>query len=147
MADNTPLNPGSGGDTIATDDIGGVKHQRVKVEFGADGAASDVADSDGARLPVKPHQGSTATRTQVNDDATSVTILASNAARKGGVIANDSSAILYLAYGSVAATTTNYTAKLYQDQVHEILPCYTGQIVGIWSSDPNDGGARVTEIT
>lgn len=50
MADNTVLNAGSGGDTIATDDIGGVKHQRVKVEFGADGSATDV--STGSPLPV-----------------------------------------------------------------------------------------------
>ena len=44
MSDNTELNLGSGGDIIATDDISGVKHQRVKVEFGADGSASDVED-------------------------------------------------------------------------------------------------------
>lgn len=46
MADNTVLSTGSGGDTIATDDIGGVKHQRVKVEFGADGSATDVSSTD-----------------------------------------------------------------------------------------------------
>lgn len=37
MADNTILNLGSGGDTIATDEIGGVKYQRVKLIQGADG--------------------------------------------------------------------------------------------------------------
>jgi len=37
MADNTILNLGSGGDTIATDDISGVKYQRVKLIQGADG--------------------------------------------------------------------------------------------------------------
>lgn len=42
MADNTELNAGTGGDTIASDDIGGVKHQRVKLSVGADGAASDA---------------------------------------------------------------------------------------------------------
>jgi hypothetical protein len=45
MADNTPSTPAAGGDVIATDDIGGIKHQRVKVEFGADGSASDVSNS------------------------------------------------------------------------------------------------------
>ncbi len=49
MADNTTLNAGSGGDVIATDDIGGVKYQRVKVTFGADGSATDV--SSAAPLP------------------------------------------------------------------------------------------------
>lgn len=53
MADNTVLNAGTGGDTIATDDLAGVKHQLVKVEFGADGAATMVQDAGGARLPVK----------------------------------------------------------------------------------------------
>ena len=50
MADNTVLNTGSGGDTIASDDILGVKHQRVKVQYGADGSATDVDSIN--RLPV-----------------------------------------------------------------------------------------------
>lgn len=37
MADNTELASGSGGDTIATDDIGGVKYPRSKIVIGADG--------------------------------------------------------------------------------------------------------------
>ena len=37
MSDNTELNPGTGGDIAATDDIGGVKYQRVKLTLGADG--------------------------------------------------------------------------------------------------------------
>lgn len=52
MADNTPLNAGSGGDTISTDDIGGgVKVQRVKAQHGADGSATDVSVSSG--LPIQ----------------------------------------------------------------------------------------------
>lgn len=44
MADNTLLNTGAGGDTIASDDISGVKFQRVKLVHGADGVnAGDVA--------------------------------------------------------------------------------------------------------
>jgi len=51
MADNVQLNvPTSVGATIATDDIGGVQHQRVKVEFGADGTATDVSAAN--PLPV-----------------------------------------------------------------------------------------------
>lgn len=56
MADNTTLNSGSGGDTIASDDIGGVKHQRVKIEYGTDGAATDVSDTN--PLPVDDAGGS-----------------------------------------------------------------------------------------
>lgn len=43
MADNTTLNAGTGGDVIATDDIAGVKVQRVKVTFGADGSMTDAS--------------------------------------------------------------------------------------------------------
>lgn len=43
MADNITLNAGTGGDTLAADDVAGVKHQRVKPVFGADGSATDVS--------------------------------------------------------------------------------------------------------
>jgi hypothetical protein len=48
MADNTTL-PGTG-DVIASDDIGGIKHQRVKVGFGPDGSYSDAGNDN--PLPV-----------------------------------------------------------------------------------------------
>jgi hypothetical protein len=51
MADNTQLSPGAGGDVIGSDDIAGVKYQRVKIIHGADGVnAGDVAS--GNPLPV-----------------------------------------------------------------------------------------------
>ena len=47
MVDNTTLNLGAGGDTIALDDIGGVKFQRVKLIHGADGVnAGDVSTAN-----------------------------------------------------------------------------------------------------
>lgn len=42
MADNFTANPGAGGDTFASDDIGGVQYPRSKVGFGADGVYGDV---------------------------------------------------------------------------------------------------------
>lgn len=59
MSDNTQLNTGSGGDLIATDELtllngnaadAGLKVQRVKVGFGADGSLQDVTPD--APLPV-----------------------------------------------------------------------------------------------
>lgn len=50
MADNVILNVGAGGATLATDDVGGIQHQRVKIEIGVDGAAADV--NSGNPLPV-----------------------------------------------------------------------------------------------
>ena len=47
MADNTTLNAGSGGDTYGSDDIGGVKYQRVKLIVGIDGTNDgDVAGAN-----------------------------------------------------------------------------------------------------
>ena len=51
MADNTTLNAGTGGDVVASDDIAGVKFQRVKVVLGADGV-NDGDVASGNRLPV-----------------------------------------------------------------------------------------------
>ena len=76
MADNTTINSGSGGDVIATDDIGGVKYQRNKVCWGADGSVNDT--SAAAPLPInvttlptltKGTQGSTGLSTQDLKDA------------------------------------------------------------------------------
>jgi len=49
MADNIPITAGSG-TTVATDDIGGVHHQLVKIEFGAADAATQVSAAN--PLPV-----------------------------------------------------------------------------------------------
>ena len=49
MADDVTMNPGNGGARIAADDVGGVMHQRVKIQYGTDGVAVDV--SNAAPLP------------------------------------------------------------------------------------------------
>lgn len=47
MADNTTLNAATGGDSIASDDISGVKFQRIKLIHGADGVnAGDVSSTN-----------------------------------------------------------------------------------------------------
>lgn len=45
MVDNVEITPGTGV-KIAADEIDSVLHQRVKVQFGADGSATDVSGSD-----------------------------------------------------------------------------------------------------
>lgn len=53
MVDNTRINKNSTtGDLVATDDVGGVKHQRVKMEYGADGTAQEVSSLH--PMPVTP---------------------------------------------------------------------------------------------
>lgn len=56
MSDNTVLNAGTGGDVISTDDIAGVKVQRVKVQYGTDGAATDVSTTN--PMPINDAGGS-----------------------------------------------------------------------------------------
>lgn len=52
MADNTQLNTGAGGDVVASDDISGVKFQRIKLIHGIDGINDgDIAGTN--PLPVK----------------------------------------------------------------------------------------------
>lgn len=48
MADNVTVD----GIPIAADDIGGVRHQRIKIEYGADNTATEV--SPATPLPVSP---------------------------------------------------------------------------------------------
>jgi hypothetical protein len=59
MADNVVTNPGSGGATFATDEIGGVHYPRTKLAHGADGQATDV--SSASPLPVAADEATMAT--------------------------------------------------------------------------------------
>jgi len=55
MADNVTLNPGTGGPSVATDDVGGAHFQRFKLDLGADGASAPVVGAvpvSAASLPL-----------------------------------------------------------------------------------------------
>lgn len=96
MADNTTLNTGSGGDTIATDDIGSVKYQRIKLVSGADGTNDgDIAKAN--PLPVWPrHDGATrlqfwATGTASGTTGTETAITLSRSPSPGGTVTTGAS--------------------------------------------------------
>lgn len=96
---------------------------------------------------VYPESTSTiATLSNVSASASSVTLLAANASRKGATIVNDSTANLYIKYGS-SASATSYTYKLFPSDFYYMkLEDYTsGIITGIW--DSATGTARITEMT
>jgi hypothetical protein len=144
MADNFPTNAGSGGVTFASDDIAGVHFPRVKLTTGADGTAADV--SAAAPMPTAAIGAATGTPANVAASATSVTVLAANAARKGALIVNDSSAALYLLFAASAASTTSYSVKLNPGETLVLEQGdYAGEIRGIWTVAA--GNARVTEIS
>lgn len=89
---------------------------------------------------------STATTTQVADNAANVTLLAANTSRIGCTIWNSSSATLFVKTG-VTATVNDNTAPVYSGAYWECPFGYTGRIDGIWVTDPNDGGAKITEFS
>lgn len=92
-------------------------------------------------------KSATCTQTQVPDNASSVTILASNANRLGASIINTSTVTLFLRLNVAAATTDNYTVALAAGAYYEVPFNYSGAITGIWASDPNTGNANVSEFT
>lgn len=105
---------------------------------------------DPSGVPITPagSPSTTGTPATVAASATSVTLLAANAARRGGTIVNESTAILYVLLGT-PATATSYTVALAPmgtvGSYYEIPFNYTGIVTGIWASAT--GNARVTELT
>lgn len=89
---------------------------------------------------------STATLSSVSDLDTSQTLLSANSDRKGLVIYNDSTAILYVAFAATA-TTSAFTYRLVPTATLELFgeKNYVGVISGIWASNAS-GAARITEL-
>lgn len=79
MADNVAIDTGSGA-TIASDEIGGAHHQKVKMEFGTDGNATMVSSSD--PLPTTIQDGGNSIT--VDDGGASLTIDGTVAATQSG---------------------------------------------------------------
>ena len=106
------------------------------------GAASTTVTGTVATLETRP---GTSTKSNVAAAAADTLLLASNANRRGSTIFNDSSAILYISLGTVAASTSSYTLQCAGLGFYEVPFSYTGEIRGIWASAT--GNARVCEIT
>lgn len=96
---------------------------------------------------VTRQKATAATKSAVADNAADVQLLASNPLRQNFSVTNDSTAVLYLSYGSVAASTTSYTVQVPPNSFYSDDMGFTGEIRGIWASDPNTGAARITELT
>lgn len=142
MADNIVLNPGVGGATISTDDLGaGLQVQRVKAQFGGNGVATDVALTD--PLPTRS-TGATSTLSNTVSNAGSVTVLASAAGRLRAWLYNDADKPCYVKYGA-GATTASFTKKLLPGEFF-VVEGYTGIIDAIWDAGPT-GSMRATELT
>lgn len=151
MADADVAITAGAGTKIDTRTVGaGTDEHRQVIVVGDPATATEVAavtaanglDVDVTRMP----SSATATRSAVASAAADTLILASNAARKGAAITNDDANDLYLALGTAAASLTDYTTILRNDDYYEVPFGYTGQIRGIWVAD-GSGSARITELT
>lgn len=91
----------------------------------------------------------TGTQSDVSDTASDVSILASNASRKGACFFNDSTSQLYLLLANDTASATNFSVRVAPGGYYELPVCqggvYTGVVKGIWSADAS-GACRVTEF-
>jgi hypothetical protein len=140
MADNVTLNSGSGGATLSTDDISGVQVQRVKVQYGVDGAATDVSDTN--PMPIDDAGGSLT----IDNAALSVTGGGVEATALRVTLASDSTGTLSVDDGGGALTvdgtvTANLSAtdNAVLDQI-EINTSYGDNVGGGVES----GALRVT---
>lgn len=123
MADNYSATAGSGL-TFAADEIAGVKHARVKIEVGVDGAATDVSASnpmpvggaaaDDAAVSGNPvPMGGTYQATPDEIDTGDIGIVRLSA-RRGQIVAHDFHSVLLSngsvsGYGDIQVSTSEYS--------------------------------------
>jgi hypothetical protein len=85
--------------------------------------------------------------TSIGQTISTVTLLASNGARKGAIIFNTASnKFLFVKLGS-GATISDYSVRLMPGVAYELeFPAYTGIITGTWDG-AGSGDAKVTELS
>lgn len=91
------------------------------------------------------NSASTGAQSSVASSATDVTCLASNAARKGATLYNDSTAVAYVLLTSGTSSATAHSVQMTAGAYYEVPFSYTGAIKCIWASAT--GSMRVTELT
>lgn len=116
-------------------------------KFGSADYMSGVKQSDGGFAMFTAAVVSTsAAITSVDSGATSVTLLAANANRKGATITNTDANALYINMAGGTASATAYSVALALGGTYSVPSGYTGAITGIWALD-GTGTALVTEYT
>ena len=120
----------------------------ASLRFLTNARAQDVAvvDANGDHLTgFDSSRPATSTLTSVAASVVTVSLLASNAARRQVIIVNDGNKSLYVAFAATASTTA-FTVRLGGgNEFVSKMNSYTGAISGIW--DTAAGSARITEIT
>jgi hypothetical protein len=121
MADNFVTNPGTGGATFASDDIGGIQYPRAKQVWGADGVGNDT--SVATPLPVQLISNAvTALGSNTNDGAgTAINSLSAGTGANGLMVAQG-------ATNFFVSTLNSTTAQLAASAT------YTGTIEAVLSA-------------
>lgn len=88
----------------------------------------------------------TATLANVASSATSVTLFAESQVAKARYVFNDSTAVLYIKFGTTASSSS-YTVQLAAGAFYEfpVNPLYVGRVDAIWAAA--NGNARTSELT
>jgi hypothetical protein len=137
------ITPGSGAQVDARSQPGGDLRQVVTI---GDGDLTPIAPVDAAGLQTRPGKAAASSTARVTAATSSTLLLAANTARLTATVFNDSSAELYLKYGS-GATSTSKKLTVPSKGFWEMPPgsTYTGVIHGAWASAT--GAADIGEDT
>lgn len=126
MADNVAITPGVGA-SIATEDVSGVQHQKVKVEFGGDGVATLVSSSDPLPVDLGTNNDVTVTSGTVTANAGTNLNTSALALESGGNLA------------TIAGDTTSLDTK--------VTACNTGDVTVSASALPTGASTAANQST
>jgi hypothetical protein len=131
--------------TIDAQLAGTDQQQTVTIGDGTNAGRIASVDTDGA-LRVETNPATAATLTNVTSSTTSKTIVAANANRRGLIVFNDSTSIMYLSYGTQTTSATAFSVKIAAGASYLLdVPLYNGAMTGVWVTAT--GTARVTDIS
>jgi hypothetical protein len=119
--------------------------QTVTIGDGVNAGRVGKVEADGSQR-VAASFSTASTLTNVTSVASSVTILAANATRRGAIVFNDSTSVLYLSYGVGASSATSFSVRIAAGGVYALdVPSWTGALTGMWAAA--NGAARVTDLS
>lgn len=153
MAENVVLNSGTGGDTVAADDIAGVKHQRVKLSLGADGTAADAPVGGGVEsgvLRVTIASDSTGVLS-VDDNGSSLTVDNGGTFAVQATLAAETTKVIGTVNIAAAQTVATVTTVSAVTAISNALPAGTNNIgdvdiASIAAGDNNIGNVDIVSL-
>lgn len=127
---------------------GGAVHLEAGQTVGISGGVSivgevEVTNDAGNPLPVRQFASTSATTSRVASSAATVDLLAMKPTRNQASVYNESTAILYIKFGT-GASATDYTLPIAGGGYYELPVRYTGIVTGVWVTA--NGFAQMTEF-